>query len=88
MLFDAFPSIFGFSSEVTSICWSRYSRTRLKSSVAIFHAEMITVENGRRLRQSGYIIAPDLSPKSQNYRERRMEGRDEGEGGAVGMGER
>lgn len=49
---------------------------------------MISVENGGLLRQSGYIIAPDLFPKSQNYRGRWEEGGEEGEAGTVGMGER
>lgn len=34
---------------------------------------MITVRNETVPRQVGYIIAPDLSPKSQNYRGRREE---------------
>lgn len=34
---------------------------------------MITLQNGKLLRQSGYIIAPDLSPKKSEL-QRKMRG--------------
>ncbi len=89
MLFLGISLHFWIFPERSGVKSSRYSRYSTGAQVISgnFPRKMIRVENGGLVRQSGYIIAPDLFPKKSELQRRTGGGGEEGEGGTVGMGE-
>lgn len=75
---EAFPSNFPCSREVRG---HRRPLKQLQQETQVisgnFRRKVITAENGSRLRQSGYISAPDLSPPKSH---RKTTEKDEKEG--------